>query len=351
MTTFGVAASIRKVCNFFPPPRYYDGLLWGSMFVQWRGFNPSDHVVRVSAMSAPHADIGPGKLLPLWWLLFPPSADVLRGVFWSGYLDAMTYFDKNQTVMRRSGVLCCARLKASRAAQEQSGGKGRGDDRRNEHVAARGPTSEEFTKGSSSSGRDGRTLLSTSDEDSGVLPTLLPSPSLCGSNALANESTAAAVHVLTTDQKEPRGPTWNEDLRGGRGPTRNEDLRGGGSAKSRRDRKKAGKRAPAKEPSVGSGVQPSANSPLTQQLAGESAPKNHQTHLVYSFAHEQRRTKIPPWQAFHQLERSADSLIKPMGEEMVECLAVADETIEREWSFFLLFWVGVIGFAVVWLGS
>lgn len=31
---------------------------------------------------------------PPWWIVFPPPADVMRGLFWAGYRDASRWFDK-----------------------------------------------------------------------------------------------------------------------------------------------------------------------------------------------------------------------------------------------------------------
>merc|ERR1712232_1529736 len=58
---------------------YYDGLAWSSsMFVGWRGCR-SDHVVRVSAVSSPNADIR-CPAFPLWWSILPPEDKILRGI-------------------------------------------------------------------------------------------------------------------------------------------------------------------------------------------------------------------------------------------------------------------------------
>ncbi|CAD7937448.1 unnamed protein product [Amoebophrya sp. A25] len=91
---------------------YVDGLCWLSLFVHWRGFTNNDHVVRVSATGAPNADIGPSRMFPFWWALFPPSEEVLEGMFWQGYVDAMSFFSQDQKLVRRSGFLCgCGRMK------------------------------------------------------------------------------------------------------------------------------------------------------------------------------------------------------------------------------------------------
>jgi len=90
---------------------FYDGLAWLSFLVDWRAFSPKDRVVRVSSVSMPNADIGPSRMFPPWWCVRPPSQDVLRGIFWCGYVDAIAYFSKEQTVVRRGGIFSCAGLR------------------------------------------------------------------------------------------------------------------------------------------------------------------------------------------------------------------------------------------------
>jgi len=68
---------------------YFDGFLWSSLFVPW--VSDDSHVVKVSALSRPLTDIR-ARLQPLWWSVFPPQVDVLRGMFWSGYRDASRFF-------------------------------------------------------------------------------------------------------------------------------------------------------------------------------------------------------------------------------------------------------------------
>jgi len=68
---------------------YFDGLLWSSFFVPWA--SDDSHTIRVSALSRPLTDIT-APLQPLWWSLFPPPVDVLRGLYWTGYRDAARYF-------------------------------------------------------------------------------------------------------------------------------------------------------------------------------------------------------------------------------------------------------------------
>lgn len=68
---------------------YFDGLLWSSFFVPWA--SDDSHTIRVSALSRPLTDIS-APLQPMWWILFPPPVDVLRGMYWIGYRDAARYF-------------------------------------------------------------------------------------------------------------------------------------------------------------------------------------------------------------------------------------------------------------------
>ncbi|CAD7937149.1 unnamed protein product [Amoebophrya sp. A120] len=82
---------IPKVNNW-----YLDGLAWLTFLVPWRTFHPDDSVVKVSALSAPTADIVPRIIIPFWWAGFPPSEKVLRGIFWSGYQDGMAWIRDTQ---------------------------------------------------------------------------------------------------------------------------------------------------------------------------------------------------------------------------------------------------------------
>jgi len=68
---------------------YFDGLLWSSFFVPW--VSDDSLTVRVSAISRPTTDIR-APLQPIWWALFPPPVEVLRGMFWTGYRDAERFF-------------------------------------------------------------------------------------------------------------------------------------------------------------------------------------------------------------------------------------------------------------------
>eukprot|EP00933_Yihiella_yeosuensis_P081053 TRINITY_DN94593_c0_g1_i1.p1 TRINITY_DN94593_c0_g1~~TRINITY_DN94593_c0_g1_i1.p1 ORF type:complete len:729 (+),score=117.19 TRINITY_DN94593_c0_g1_i1:324-2189(+) len=69
---------------------YYDGMMWSSLFVPWRGAH-KDHIVKVSGIGSIMSDIRP-PFIPLWWCILPPSVKVLRGLYWQGYLDALLWF-------------------------------------------------------------------------------------------------------------------------------------------------------------------------------------------------------------------------------------------------------------------
>lgn len=81
---------------------YLDGLLWPQLLVPWKGAM-DDYMVRVSACSMPSSDIKP-PLLPIWWAIFPPSVEVLRGLFWMGYRDAGRWFSQSP----QAGFACFA---------------------------------------------------------------------------------------------------------------------------------------------------------------------------------------------------------------------------------------------------
>jgi len=68
---------------------YFDGLVWSSLMVPWSDYG--EHVVKVSAISAPLTDIR-APLSPHWWIIMPPSVPALRGLFWLGYRDAHRWF-------------------------------------------------------------------------------------------------------------------------------------------------------------------------------------------------------------------------------------------------------------------
>jgi elongation of very long chain fatty acids protein 4 len=80
-------------CSLFPwklNGRYYfDGLMWSSFFVPW--VSDDSLTIRISAISRPLTDIR-APFHPLWWALFPPREDVLRGLYWIGYREAARWF-------------------------------------------------------------------------------------------------------------------------------------------------------------------------------------------------------------------------------------------------------------------
>mmetsp|Transcript_59367 Transcript_59367/g.173648 ORF Transcript_59367/g.173648 Transcript_59367/m.173648 type:complete len:711 (-) Transcript_59367:66-2198(-) len=94
---------------------FYDGLVWAALFVPWRAFDDDDVIVRVSAVSFPNAQIGPRWPLPFWWLIMPPSAAALHGLFWMGYRDAHRYFMEDTS----SPVGCCDRRNQKRSVPGQ----------------------------------------------------------------------------------------------------------------------------------------------------------------------------------------------------------------------------------------
>jgi len=93
---------------------YFDGLVWAALFVPWRAFSEDDVIVRVSACGFPNAQIGPRVPFPVWWLIVPPSAEVLHAMFWMGYRDAGRYFSQ---AGRRVGG-CCDRRSNCKAPRQ-----------------------------------------------------------------------------------------------------------------------------------------------------------------------------------------------------------------------------------------
>jgi len=82
---------------------YYDGMAWTSALVPWRGPRGS-RVVKITARSAPLHHVQ-SPMMPLWWAVFPPSKDVLRGMFWRGYRDMAEWFNTPPETLNT----CCRR--------------------------------------------------------------------------------------------------------------------------------------------------------------------------------------------------------------------------------------------------
>jgi len=85
---------------------YYDGLMWPSMVAPWRYWNKeSDHIVKVSVYAAATtAQIRPTTWMPPLWCIFPPSPNILWGLFWAGYKDAEQFYKVSP---RRGGGFGC----------------------------------------------------------------------------------------------------------------------------------------------------------------------------------------------------------------------------------------------------
>lgn len=85
---------IPGICGVLPKnvggKYYYDGMMWSSLFVPWRGAK-EDHIVKVSGIGGVMSDIRP-PLIPPWWCILPPPVRVLRGLYWQGYMDALMWF-------------------------------------------------------------------------------------------------------------------------------------------------------------------------------------------------------------------------------------------------------------------
>jgi len=108
---------------------YFDGMFWPQMLVPWKG-TANDCVVRVSAMIAgPSTDIKP-PLLPMWWSVFPPEEDILRGIYWMGYKNAAQWFSEAPSSFEclscRSSAVT-ARIDGSRRNSPTTGSRPRED--------------------------------------------------------------------------------------------------------------------------------------------------------------------------------------------------------------------------------
>merc|ERR1719491_1491022 len=71
---------------------YYDGLMWASLLVPWSG-DDLNLVVKVSATASPTSEIR-APFHPMWWGIVPPKTEVMRGMFWTGYLNAAQWFSE-----------------------------------------------------------------------------------------------------------------------------------------------------------------------------------------------------------------------------------------------------------------
>jgi len=109
---------IPGICGILPKvvggKYYYDGMMWSSLFVPWRGAK-EDHIVKVSGIGGVMSDIRP-PLIPPWWCILPPPVRVLRGLYWQGYLDALLWF---RTPPRQLEAFC-SRREVSRTNEDGS---------------------------------------------------------------------------------------------------------------------------------------------------------------------------------------------------------------------------------------
>eukprot|EP00931_Biecheleriopsis_adriatica_P005558 TRINITY_DN107058_c0_g1_i1.p1 TRINITY_DN107058_c0_g1~~TRINITY_DN107058_c0_g1_i1.p1 ORF type:complete len:729 (-),score=133.62 TRINITY_DN107058_c0_g1_i1:96-2225(-) len=106
---------------------YYDGLMWSSLFVPWRGAK-KDHIVKVSGIGGVLSDIRP-PFIPPWWCLLPPPVRVLRGLYWQGYMDALLWF-RTEPQPQLDACFCGSRRElsgspASAASSSSSSGSAR----------------------------------------------------------------------------------------------------------------------------------------------------------------------------------------------------------------------------------
>lgn len=94
---------------------YYDGMMWSSLFVPWRGAR-EDHIVKISGIGGTLSDIRP-PFIPPWWCILPPSVRVLRGLYWQGYLDALLWFRTEPQPLEN--LLCGSRREASASSRDK----------------------------------------------------------------------------------------------------------------------------------------------------------------------------------------------------------------------------------------
>ncbi|CAE7589219.1 CRP1 [Symbiodinium pilosum] len=105
---------IPGVCGMLPKnvggKYYYDGMMWSSLFVPWRGAK-EDHIVKVSGIGGVMSDMSP-PFIPPWWCILPPPVRVLRGLYWQGYLDALMWFRAPPRAQSLEGI-CGSRRERS----------------------------------------------------------------------------------------------------------------------------------------------------------------------------------------------------------------------------------------------
>eukprot|EP00468_Gymnochlora_sp_CCMP2014_P008457 CAMPEP_0167745080 /NCGR_PEP_ID=MMETSP0110_2-20121227/2953_1 /TAXON_ID=629695 /ORGANISM="Gymnochlora sp., Strain CCMP2014" /LENGTH=427 /DNA_ID=CAMNT_0007629683 /DNA_START=778 /DNA_END=2061 /DNA_ORIENTATION=- len=83
---------------------YYDGFFWPSFFVPWRQFHEQDRVIKTSAIGTLGAQISPSVILPMWWMIFPPSQHILKGMYQLGYQDAARFFRTQPELLKSMEV-------------------------------------------------------------------------------------------------------------------------------------------------------------------------------------------------------------------------------------------------------
>ena len=70
----------------------FDGSVWPSWFCGWRAFSANDVIVAVSGLSGCLGLLGPPLLVPLHWVVLPPSQEMLWRFYRAGYQDAERCF-------------------------------------------------------------------------------------------------------------------------------------------------------------------------------------------------------------------------------------------------------------------
>eukprot|EP00928_Gymnodinium_smaydae_P049293 TRINITY_DN33075_c0_g1_i1.p1 TRINITY_DN33075_c0_g1~~TRINITY_DN33075_c0_g1_i1.p1 ORF type:complete len:714 (+),score=62.25 TRINITY_DN33075_c0_g1_i1:199-2142(+) len=133
---------------------YFDGLLWTSFFVPWVSDNSI--TIRVSAICRPLSEMK-APLHPLWWAMFPPPNDVLRGMLWTGYRDAARWFST-----RTTGPLdlCkCRRIDAASEDELASSPARSNNKRAAQDLLLKKPPQEEFPQIDPVTGQDVAELI------------------------------------------------------------------------------------------------------------------------------------------------------------------------------------------------
>ena len=100
----------------------FDGLAWPSSLCAWRTFSEDDLLLTVSGLWRGLGSLGPPLLVPLHWMILPPSAPLLWRLYRAGFEDAKEFFAAGGGASPKIKALLQSR---DRVGDEFAGGKAR----------------------------------------------------------------------------------------------------------------------------------------------------------------------------------------------------------------------------------